>query len=531
MNSFGSVKFLGGTADGDSLLTGSCILVAIQCGRRKVRFLVDIGAIQCSKDFYTKNREILDELKLSQLDGIIITHPHNDHVGLLPLLVKNGFDGKVICTKETAEILPFMLADSAKIQARECARNRNKRLRVMGRLKHVRHKFSMKDLDKRECNSKLVKKKIIMKLPNEVPLYSLEDVERSCELVKGNGFVYEKWFKLFDCDLQIKLYHSGHVLGGAICVVKVRRDEGDVYLAFGGDLGRDDGVILEAPRMVREPIDYWFTESTYGDRFHPDVVSEINYFAKRMKEADRENKTVIIPTLALRGPDMVALVSSFRLAIPVHVHSNLVRGVIGIFASSWKAGQLAKKLNLDFNPFCEREHKNLSFVYGKANLWSKKGQKMARVIIATSGRCDHGPVAEYLSHYLCDPNALIFLVNYMAENTLGRRLANIATDINGVTKSDKPRMIYVHKKKIFVKAEIIQFKSFSGHADCLGLVEYSKQLILKNKRKHTVVFAIHGSRESASCFKEALLAALDNKHYSPDNIIIPKLKQEIALLA
>jgi predicted metal-dependent RNase len=89
----------------------------------------------------------------------------------------------------------------------------------------------------------------------------------------------------------------------------------------------------------------------------------------------------------------------------------------------------------------------------------------------------------------------------------------------------------VHKKKIFVKAEIIQFKSFSGHADCLGLVEYSKQLILKNKRKHTVVFAIHGSRESASCFKEALLAALDNKHYSPDNIIIPKLKQEIALLA
>src|SRR5579872_4498699 len=97
-----NIQFLGATGT----VTGSKYLLS--AGSAKV--LVDCGLFQGYKQLRLRNWERLP-LHPSELDAVILTHAHLDHSGYLPLLVKNGFKGKIYCSEATFELCKILLPD------------------------------------------------------------------------------------------------------------------------------------------------------------------------------------------------------------------------------------------------------------------------------------------------------------------------------------------------------------------------------------------------------------------------------------
>ena len=103
-------------------VTGSCTLLEA-AGQR---YLIDCGMEQ-GKDVY-ENQPI--PVAPGEIDGVLATHAHIDHTGLLPLLVRNGFQGRIYATKPTAELCSIMLRDSAHIQEFEAEWKNRKHLGI-----------------------------------------------------------------------------------------------------------------------------------------------------------------------------------------------------------------------------------------------------------------------------------------------------------------------------------------------------------------------------------------------------------------
>lgn len=94
-------------------LTWSSTLMTVDLGWSKVKILVDLWIFQWWEKSDLKNKEI--EENLSDLDYVIITHAHMDHIGRLPMLIKKWFKWKILMTKITKQVWYHMLTDYVKL--------------------------------------------------------------------------------------------------------------------------------------------------------------------------------------------------------------------------------------------------------------------------------------------------------------------------------------------------------------------------------------------------------------------------------
>ena len=510
-----NAKFLGGTADGFNP-TGSCILLTVEIKKRKSNILVDCGMFQTSfKETNEKNFKIFQRLypiKPEQIDAIVLTHVHIDHSGLIPLLVKHGFKGRIYCTEPSANLLPTMLLDSAKVQRSEIGYRVDKRKEQPKMICDSSRKWGGNhDKKKKKC------KDLRSKDPLCEPLYDAQDVEHACSLIKNNGYPYEEWIKI-DKGIELKFYQSGHVLGGAICVLKIAKCEGFMHLGFSGDLGRFHGVILPPPIRIKEPIDYWFSESTYGGRIHPPREEEIAKLVTIVQRAVAENRKIIIPAFALeRTPEIIFILTMLMVEkiiprIKIFIDSPMAAKLLKIYADAWlTTGLFVGKEKLRFNPFDPAQNRQLIPIESpeaSAELTRAPGPNG---VISSSGMCNAGRVRNHLRAGLGNPNTTVCLVGYMARGTLGRLL------------QEGYGLVKMNKEDIIVRAEIQNFASFSGHADSPTLVAYTKSIKTSNLKK---IFLVHGEYKGSTDLKLELMKALP---MAEENILIPRIG-EVQLL-
>ena len=127
----------------DQCVTGSCH--CLEVGGKHI--LIDCGLQQ--------GRDEIDNASLpfhpGQIDYVLVTHAHIDHSGRIPLLIKQGFQGRILTTRLTADLLDIMLQDSAHIQESD-AEYKNRKNQRAGR-------------------------------PMEEPLYTVEDAMRVREFM------------------------------------------------------------------------------------------------------------------------------------------------------------------------------------------------------------------------------------------------------------------------------------------------------------------------------------------------------------
>lgn len=405
-----SLSFLGAT----ETVTGSRYLIESN-GKR---ILIDCGLFQGYKNLRLKNWQEFP-VPPDSIDLVLITHAHLDHSGYVPALVKHGFRGQVLMSTGTAELCEIMWRDSAHLLEEEAERANRK-----GYSKHKPAK----------------------------PLYNLDDVEHALDLVRTVHF--EKEVELTP-GIKATYIHAGHILGAAQLSLNVN---GKV-IHFSGDMGRAVDPLLNPPADLRQ-CDILVTESTYGDRDHPNIDPELE-LKPILKEVLERGGTVVIPAFAV-GRTQALMLHTYRLmqrgeipTVPIFVNSPMAENV----TSMYRRHQEEHRINLEEFEAMYSVAKMVHSVEESKELNDRKG---AKIIIAASGMMTGGRVLHHVIAYGADPKNAIVISGYQAGGTRGRLLAEGATSLR------------IFGRDVPIRAEVFQLETLSGHADSGELIAWMK---------------------------------------------------------
>ncbi|MCU0429154.1 MAG: MBL fold metallo-hydrolase [Cytophagaceae bacterium] len=425
---------------GAGTVTGSKSL--LELGDRKI--LVDCGLFQGLKELRIMNWENFP-VDPRLIDMVLITHAHLDHVGALPLLVKNGFDGKILATAPTIELARIILYDSARLQEEE-ARSAND----MGYSRHSPAKA----------------------------LYDMEDVTACLRLFEAIECQEEQ--EIFS-GIRVRYLNSGHILGSAMIEVYYQGEK----ILFSGDIGRSKPLILHPPEQVLD-ADVLILESTYGDRLHPERPAELQ-LSETINDTLHRNGNIIIPSFSIeRAQEIIFLLNRLKQKnmipdVPVFLDSPMAIDASEIMLRYPQWHTLGFKHCLDM-------FENVTMIRDIRSTFQNIHSGSRKIIIAGSGMITGGRVLEYLKACIGHAQHTVLLVGYQAEGTRGRALA----------KGEKS--IKIHGSYYPVAAEIKEISGLSGHADQQELVQWLKQFVRLPKR----IFLNHGESKSSEALQQLI---------------------------
>ncbi len=436
----------------DQCVTGSCH--CLEVGGKRI--LVDCG-LQQGRDEVSNDTF---PFAVNTIDCVLVTHAHIDHSGRLPMLVRQGFQGRIITTRLTAQLLSIMLADSAHIQESDAEYQTRKNQRA-GR-------------------------------PSVEPIYTMEDAMRTLDYIETCE--YNQAVSLFD-GVTATFTDAGHLLGSASITIDAEENGERRTIVFSGDIGNVDQPIICDPVLLKR-ADYVVMESTYGDRNHQEVWSYTDELAAVIDKTLGRGGNVIIPAFAVgRTQEILYFIRRMKLEhlvksvpdFPVYIDSPLASKATTIFA-----GDLRGYLDEEAMEIVRTHQEMFTFpgLRMTETLEESKAlnaDKTPKVIISASGMCDAGRIRHHLKHNLWRRECTVVFVGFQGEGTLGRTLLNGAESVK------------LFGEEIAVQAEIVNFKGLSSHADRDHLLQWAQSFT--NPRHF---FIVHGDREVAPYFAESL---------------------------
>lgn len=443
-------------------VTGSKHLLEIST----YRVLLDCGMFQGHRrEAQRLNSDLPFDVK--SIDAVVLSHGHLDHCGMLPLLVKKGYAGKIFSTGGTRDVAEWILKDAAHIQAQDADyMNRHK----------------------------------IEGARNAEPLFSEEDVAATMARFVTVPYVRESkaWFSIAP-GLHLKFYDAGHILGSAVTVIEALEQNTPVRVAFSGDLGRCNTPLLPDPEFVTDQVSLLLLESTYGDRLHQPVAEAASRLINIISETAKRGGKIIVPSFALgRTQELIyvlhKLTDEGKLPrIPMYVDSPLASKITEVFVrhpenydrESWDEFGSRGELPLAF--------RNLSFVHTVDESKRLNRAPGPFLVISASGMCEAGRILHHLSNSVTDDKNVVLITGFQAQHTLGRRLV------------EGERSIRIFGDRYNVRCRVEVLNEFSAHADAAELMHYAEHVPGLQQ-----VLLVHGEQHSASSLAEHLARAHPN---------------------
>ncbi|CAG0965737.1 Ribonuclease [Methylophilaceae bacterium] len=430
------ITFLGATGT----VTGSKYLVT----SNNSRILVDCGLFQGLKQLRLKNWGKFP-VDPATIDAVVLTHAHIDHTGYLPLLVRNGFSGKVFCSNATRDLCEILLPDSAHLQEEE-ARYANMR----GFSKHH----------------------------PALPLYTMEDAERALELLTPVDFEQETQIAE---GVSIRLSLSGHILGASLVLLK----DADTSILFSGDLGRPNDPLMLPPAIVRQ-ADYLVLESTYGDRLHDPEDPEI-------KLADIINRTyqrgglLVVPVFAVgRAQELLYFIQQLKAKrmipdLPVYLNSPMAVDATEIFMRHADKHKLSGEQ-------CRALANSARMVNSVEESRSLNEIRHPVIILSASGMASGGRVVHHIKAFGPDPRNTILFAGYQAAGTRGAAMLNGADSVK------------IHGEYVPINAEVDFISNLSAHADYSEIMDWLSHFTLPPRQ----TFLTHGEPVAADALRHRI---------------------------
>ncbi len=464
-----SIRFCGAART----VTGSSYLVETP----RCRFLVDCGLFQGSKTLKELNYRAFP-FDPKAIDMVLQTHAHIDHAGLLPKLVKQGFEGPVFMTRGTRDLLSFMLPDSGHIQ-----------------------EIEVEQLNQR--NARRGKAPV-------VPIYTEADA-RACQQ-RFKTVEYETWTDA-GSGVRARFWNAGHILGSASIEVEISADDRGgkpLRILFSGDIGPEHKLFHPDPEAPAS-FDYVIAESTYGGRERTRATPDERrlILAREVKEALRADGMLLIPIFAVERTqeliaDLIRLEEMGAIPhVPIFLDSPLAIEVTKVFERhAGELEDLSGRARLLANPMIH------------ASVTSDDSRRLDRVqggaiIMAASGMCEAGRIRHHLKRWLWHRGATVLFAGYQAEGTLGRVLTDGASAVK------------IQGQDIKVEAAIRSIDVYSGHADHSELVAW----IMERQPIRRALYLTHGEEQAIEALTEALVA----KGFERESIIAPVLDDDVEL--
>jgi metallo-beta-lactamase family protein len=410
------MKFtLHGAAGGE--VTGSGMLV--QTDRANV--LVDFGLFQGSKENQKFNR-LPRNLPLGELDAVVLTHAHLDHVGRLPLLVKSGYHRPIHATRATLELADLVLRDAAKI---------------------MQNSFNRRNTE------------------SSPPLFDANHVKRVARL--GRPLAYGRVLEIAR-GIRLRLTDAGHLLGSASVELTVEENGRSQVVVISGDLGQRGAPLHTDPAPFKH-ADIVFMESTYGDHDHKPLAETAVEAREIVKGVVAAGGKVLVPVFALGRTQQILylLAGAFQRKLlpkfPVYLDSPMAAEATAIYGrhpelfdeealAMVKSGELRRNLTTMKVTATPRESRMLNDLPGPC------------MILAGSGMCNAGRIRGHLKANLPDRKNAVLIVGYQAAGTLGRKLVDGAKTVN------------ISGEKIPVRAAIHTLGGLSAHAGQSDLLQW-----------------------------------------------------------
>lgn len=388
-------------------VTGSCFLLSDE----KNKTLIDMGMFQGHYELESLNWKPLP-FEPRQINNVLLTHAHLDHVGRMPLLFKHGFRGKIFSTQPSKDIAEIVLLDAARIMAGD---------------------------DDRPL------------------LYTEVDVMRTIDNIDVVSYGEE----LNLPGLSVIFRDAGHILGSASLEIK-NLEEGKTY-AFSGDLGNSPEDLVK-PFEYIDKADVVVMESTYGDREHPKEDTD-KLFLNEINEVEYTSGALLIPSFSVeRTQALLHRISHFKkegemkAQTPVFLDSPMGEKVTEIYKKFPNLyGTELSQDRQEGDPFDFPELRIVTDRKMSQRVPERPGPK---VIIAGSGMMTGGRILEHAMRLLPNPSTRLLIVGFQAEHTVGRALEEGA------------KTVHIYGQEIKVGATVSTIHSMSAHADRPKLLDW-----------------------------------------------------------
>jgi metallo-beta-lactamase family protein len=410
----------------------------------KIALLVDCGLVQGDRFAQEVNAEAF-VYNPADIDFLLVTHAHADHIGRIPKLIKEGFKGVIYSTPPTRDLAEIMLADALKV------------------MEYEKEKYGTEVLyDAKDIHTALT-------------LWQTTPYEKKVELGDGVTFFYTD---------------AGHILGSGM----VQLERGGKKMVFTGDIGNVPQPLLNPP-VIPKDYQYMVMESVYGDRLHEEVKERTNLLQHYIEDTQKKGGTLIIPAFSLeRTQGMLLeinnLVESGKIKpLPVFLDSPLAIEVTDVYRkyTPYLKSEVQTQINGGDDIFA---FDGLSFTQTVKASEEIKNEKGAKVIIAGSGMSHGGRIRKHEKQYLDDKNTTVLLVGYQSVGSLGRLL------------QDGAKKVRVDDEYVKVKAKIVMIRGYSGHADrdqLLNLVaqggDHAKQVFVTMGEEQSSLFLVQRLRD------------------------------------
>ncbi|HNW53899.1 MAG TPA: MBL fold metallo-hydrolase [Bacteroidales bacterium] len=436
-------------------VTGSKHLITTNDGKK---ILLDCGMFQGKGDQTDKmNRNLGFEPK--DIDYLILSHAHIDHSGLIPYIVKNGFDGMIICTHATRDLCAIMLQDSGRIQEHD-TKTYNKKLQKRG-------------------------------LPPVEPIYTAEDALKSMQHFVS--IAYEQKFRVTD-TVTLSFTDTGHILGSAAVNLKIKEGEKIINFCFTGDIGRQTNSILRTPQPFPQ-ADIIVTESTYGNRLHEIRKEASNKLLKVVLDTCvRKKGKLIIPSFSVgRTQEVVYALNQLENEgrmpkIKTFVDSPLSVNATNIYRMHPECfnEDILHSMEKDPDPF---GFNNLIYIQAIEDSKKLNDLKEPCIIISSSGMMEAGRVKHHLANSISNEKNTVLIVGYCEPSTLGAK----------IKRGDK--QVSIHGNIYEVKADIVSLEEFSAHGDYAEMIVY---LSCQDKNQIQKMILVHGEEQVMNDYKKIL---------------------------
>lgn len=503
-------------------VTGSMHLV----GTPSDHVLLDSGLHQGRrKEADQKNRTL--PFDSSMIANIILSHAHIDHSGRIPLLTRNGFAGRVVCTRATADACRLLLPDSAHIQEQDAEYLNYKTVRSalsqgtvlnnrpIGKRKYNALKKLLKQSPQRLNPQTIAEFIARYRLQAVQPLYALRDAENALEHMDGVPY---RSTTTVGHNLTCTFYEAGHILGSAITILTYQNNGRKLAIGYTGDLGRFDKPILRNPCLNFEEqdrhLDLLVMESTYGDREHEPMTDLKPALRDALNATFNRGGCVLIPSFAFgRTQELLYMIHALYdegsvKRMPVYVDSPLATGITTVFGEHPELYDQETQevfLQKGKNPF---DYPQVRYTRSVEESMALMRETKPHIVISASGMCEAGRILHHLRYKIHNPANTVLIVGFMAQNTLGRRIADqgMAYQADGRT-GDAP-VVRILNKEYPLRAQVIKLGGFSAHADKNEMLRFLTESNLDVKR----IAIVHGEEEQSLAFG----AFLRSKGYSAE---------------